>query len=148
MRRHLKAALGLAAAALVASGAVATVAMAAPARPAAATDTTFAGSYSFSYIYYKDGVQLSEATETIGFGTDGHWTMSLCSDTGTYKYNKATDTVTFTDTTDVAHGKPAFTWIGLPSAGFAGTMRSTAGGTFTNERGVSSGGVTSPGSCT
>ncbi len=148
MRRHLKTALGLAAAAVIGTGAMATVAMAAPARPATAADTTFAGSYAFTYVYYKNGAEVSEGSETIGFGTDGHWTMSLCSDTGTYKYNKATDTVTFTDTTDTAHGKPAYTWIGLPSTGFVGIMRSTAGGTFANERGVSSAGVTSPGSCT
>jgi virginiamycin B lyase len=108
---------------------------------------TFAGSYRFTYRYYDNGRQVSAGKETIGFGTDGHWTMSACTDTGTYSYNRLTDTVAFTDTTDPAHGMPSYTWVGLPSTGFTGLMASTAGGIFADERGTAVATPSAPSSC-
>ena len=108
---------------------------------------TFAGSYRFSYRYYDNGRQVSAGKETIGFGTDGRWTMAACTDTGTYSYDRLTDTVTLTDTTDPAHGMPSYTWVGLPSTGFTGLMRPTAGGSYTDERGTSVATPAAPSSC-
>jgi hypothetical protein len=99
-------------------------------------NATFAGSYSFPREFFDNGRLVASETQTIGFGTDGHWTMTKCRETGTYRYNPQTDTLTFTDTTDAADGIPAYTWVGIPSRGFVGTMRSTVGGRFINERGT------------
>jgi streptogramin lyase len=114
---------------------------------ASSPPATFAGSYRFSYRYYNNGAVVSAGHEAIGFGTDGHWTMSACTDTGTYSYDRLTDTVAFTDTTDSAHGLPSYTWVGLPSTGFTGLMASTAGGSYTDERGTAVATPSAPSSC-
>jgi virginiamycin B lyase len=108
---------------------------------------TFAGSYRFTYRYYDNGRQVSAGKETIGFGTDGHWTTAACTDTGTYRYDRLTDTVTLTDTTDPAHGMPSYTWVGLPSTGFTGLMRPNASGSSTDERGTSVATPSAPSGC-
>jgi streptogramin lyase len=114
---------------------------------ASSPPATFAGSYRFSYRYYNNGAVVSAGNEAIGFGTDGHWTMSACTDTGTYSYDRLTDTVAFTDTTDSARGLPSYTWVGRPSTGFTGLMASTAGGSYTDERGTAVATPSPPSSC-
>ena len=108
---------------------------------------SFAGSYSFSYKFYRHGRLVDKGTKTIGFGTDGRWTMSVCSETGAYAYDPSTATVTFTDEDDPGHGDPMYTWVGLPSAGFSGLMEPTAGGSYSTETGTSIATPTAPGSC-
>jgi hypothetical protein len=110
------------------------------------THTRFAGSYTFSFKFYNHGALVSSGTQNIGFGTDGRWTMTKCSETGTYSYDEETDTLTFKDKTDAAHGEPVYTWVGSPTTGFVGTMKSTAAG-LTTERGNAIATPKAPGSC-
>lgn len=108
---------------------------------------TFAGSFVFTYKYVKNGVVVSKGKEHIGFGTDGRWTMSRCADTGTYAYNPTTEVLKFTDHTDAAHGRPAYTWTGTASTGFTGKMAPTAGGKFAKETGTATATPAAPGAC-
>lgn len=108
---------------------------------------TFAGSYVFTYKYVKNGVVVSKGKEHIGFGTDGRWTMSRCADTGTYTYNPTTEVLKFTDHTDAAHGRPAYTWTGTASTRFTGKMAPTAGGRFAKETGTATATPAALGAC-
>ena len=104
--------------------------------------TTFASSEAFTVTFYKNGQLISKSTKSIGFGADGHWTMTKCSETGTYRYNSVTDTLTLIDRHDPTHGNPKWTLVGLPTGGyhgqatFVGLGTPTAGGSFAQERGT------------